>query len=249
MKQKKYKYIYKSGHFIKKLYEADENQEQTANNQQETNKDTNAEDSSVNTGKGKSVQSNEEMQKLEKQIADLTLKYQQDVNLQNRLLTAAKKAAGDKVNTGIYDPVETDPDVLNVEKKLNDLEKKYNITMANLKDQKLALLTKLSSVSENYYNVPEKYKFLNESNIHTAKIYVSNLVNDDQILKGLVDFKRVFKNTNLLYGKDREGYFIVAIDPDDFNEATEALEEVGYLRDDILDTIMPQVLDRHAMIQ
>ena len=98
-------------------------------------------------------------------------------------------------------------------------------------------------------NVPEKYKFLNESNIHTAKIYVSNLVNDDQILKGLVDFKRVFKNTNLLYGKDREGYFIVAIDPDDFNEATEALEEVGYLRDDILDTIMPQVLDRHAMIQ
>ena len=245
MKQK-YKYVYKSGHFVKKLYEADE---QTTDTQQEEQKTDNKDVSTANAGKGKSVQSNEDMQKLDKQISDLTLRYQQDINVQNKLLTAARNAAATKESTGIYDPVETDANVLNIQKKINDLEKKYNMTMSTLKDQRLELLNKLASVSENYYKVPEKYKGLNESNIHTAKIYMKNLINDDQILKGLVDFKRVFKNTNLLYGKDRDGYFIVALDPDDFNEATEALEEVGYLRDDILDTIMPQVLDRHSMIQ
>ena len=104
-------------------------------------------------------------------------------------------------------------------------------------------------MKENYYKIPDKYKGLNESNIHTAKIYMKNLVSNDNIIKGMVDFKKVFQDTNLLYGKDRDGYFIVALDSEDFNQATEALEEVGYLRDDILDTIMPQVLDRHTMIQ
>ena len=103
-------------------------------------------------------------------------------------------------------------------------------------------------MKESYYKLPEKYKYLNESNIHTAKIYMKNLIGPDNTLKGMVDFKRVFKDTNLLYGKDRDGYFIVALDSDDFNEATEALEEVGYLRDEVLDTIMPQILDRHLMI-
>jgi hypothetical protein len=104
---------------------------------------------------------------------------------------------------------------------------------------------------ENYYKIPDKYKNLNESNIHSAKIYMDNLIgpDDNKIIKGMVDFKHVFKDTSLLYGKDKEGYFFVALDTDDFNQATDALEEVGYLRDDILDTIMPQVLDRRSMIQ
>jgi hypothetical protein len=37
--------------------------------------------------------------------------------------------------------------------------------------------------------------------------------NDDHhILKGMVDFKRAFGNSNLLYGKDKDGYFVVAVD-------------------------------------
>lgn len=143
----------------------------------------------------------------------------------------------------------TDKDVLNILKKINAINKQYYTTSYNLEEQRLTLLSKMSEMKENYYKIPNKYKNLNESNIHTAKIYMKNLISNDNILKGMVDFKNVFKNTNLLYGKDRDGYFIVALDSEDFNQATEALEEVGYLRDDILDTIMPQVLDRHSMIQ
>ncbi|MDY4736654.1 MAG: hypothetical protein SPI06_13455 [Terrisporobacter sp.] len=35
---------------------------------------------------------------------------------------------------------------------------------------------------------------------------------DDHILKGMADFKRAFKDTDLLYGKDKNGYFVVCVD-------------------------------------
>ena len=62
---------------------------------------------------------------------------------------------------------------------------------------------------------------------------------DDHILKGMADFKRAFKDTDLLYGKDRNGYFLIAIDKDDMTKAFDTLEEIGYLRDEILDTMLP----------
>ena len=71
----------------------------------------------------------------------------------------------------------------------------------------------------------------------------------NQILRNMHDFKRVLKNTDLLYGKDRKGYFVVAIDGEDLNKLSDTLEEQGYLRDDILDAIMPQILDRSSMIK
>ena len=42
--------------------------------------------------------------------------------------------------------------------------------------------------------LPEKYRNLNESNIHTAKIYMRDLIgnDDNHIIKGMVDFKRAF---------------------------------------------------------
>lgn len=72
---------------------------------------------------------------------------------------------------------------------------------------------------------------------------------DDHILKGMADFKRAFKDTDLLYGKDRNGYFLIAVDKEDFDKVYDTLEEVGYLRDEIIDTVMPQLFDRHEMIQ
>ena len=55
-------------------------------------------------------------------------------------------------------------------KKINDITKQHAIDIANFQDQKLAQLQKLSQTNESYYKIPEKYKWLNESNIHTAKI-------------------------------------------------------------------------------
>ena len=122
------------------------------------------------------------------------------------------------------------------------------MTLCQLEDQKLQILSKLSAANESLrYELPEKYKGLNESNIHTAKIYMGDLVgmeNDKAILKGMSDFKRTFRDTNLLYGKDRQGYFLIILDQDDMDVMYNTLDEVGYLRDDIINTVMPQLLDR-----
>lgn len=249
MKQK-YKYVFdkKSGRLIKKLNEDDNNTNQEQQTNGQTSQD-NQQNVSTGTVTGQTIESNPDMQKLNQEIFTIKQKYDSDINTQNKLLNAAKQAASKKTEIGTYDPVMTDPTVIAIMKKINVLNRQYYTNMCNYEDKKIALLTKMSTMKENYYKVPDKYKGLNESNIHTAKIYMKNLINDDQILKGMVDFKHVFQNTNLLYGKDKQGYFIVALDSEDFNQATDALEEVGYLRDEILDTIMPQVLDRHTMIQ
>ena len=255
---KKYKYVYnkKTGHFIKKLNEDDSNvstdtQQQQNNNSNTTSSTTDDKDTSTNNISFKSVESDETIQSLNAKIQDNENKFQQDLNTQQKLLDAAKVSASKKATTGPYDPVATDADVLNIMKKINDITKQHAIDIANFQDQKLAQLQKLSQTNESYYKIPEKYKWLNESNIHTAKIYMGDLIapDDDHILKGMADFKRAFKDTDLLYGKDRNGYFLIAVDKEDFDKVYDTLEEVGYLRDEIIDTVMPQLFDRHEMIQ
>ena len=255
---KKYKYVYnkKTGHFIKKLNEDDSNvstdtQQQQNNNSNTTSSTTDDKDTSTNNISFKSVEYDETIQSLNAKIHDNENKFQQDLNTQQKLLDAAKVAASKKTPTGPYDPVATDADVLNIMKKINDITKQHAIDIANFQDQKLAQLQKLSQTNESYYKIPEKYKWLNESNIHTAKIYMGDLIapDDDHILKGMADFKRAFKDTDLLYGKDRNGYFLIAVDKEDFDKVYDTLEEVGYLRDEIIDTVMPQLFDRHEMIQ
>lgn len=255
---KKYKYVYnkKTGHFIKKLNEDDSNvstdtQQQQNNNSNTTSSTTDDKDTSTNNTSFKSVESDETIQSLNAKIQDNENKFQQDLNTQQKLLDAAKVAASKKTPTGPYDPVATDADVLNIMKKINDITKQHAIDIANFQDQKLAQLQKLSQTNESYYKIPEKYKWLNESNIHTAKIYMGDLIapDDQHILKGMTDFKRAFKDTDLLYGKDKNGYFVVCVDQEDFNTLYDTLEENSYLRDQIIDTVIPQLFDRHEMIQ
>ena len=255
---KKYKYVYnkKTGHFIKKLNEDDSNvstdtQQQQNNNSNTTSSTTDDKDTSTNNTSFKSVESDETIQSLNAKIQDNENKFQQDLNTQQKLLDAAKVAASKKAPTGPYDPVATDADVLNIMKKINDITKQHAIDIANFQDQKLAQLQKLSQTNESYYKIPEKYKWLNESNIHTAKIYMGDLIapDDQHILKGMADFKRAFKDTDLLYGKDKNGYFVVCVDQEDFNTLYDTLEENSYLRDQIIDTVIPQLFDRHEMIK
>lgn len=256
---KKFKYVYnqKTGHFIKKLNEDDSNvstdtqQQQQNNNSNNTSSTTDSKDTSTNNTSFKSVESDETIQSLNAKLQDNENKFQQDLNTQQKLLDAAKVTASKKTPTGPYDPVATDADVLNIMKKINDITKQHAIDIANFQDQKLAQLQKLSQTNESYYKIPEKYKWLNESNIHTAKIYMGDLIapDDDHILKGMADFKRAFKDTDLLYGKDKNGYFVVCVDQEDFNTLYDTLEENSYLRDQIIDTVIPQLFDRHEMIQ
>ncbi len=252
---KKYKYVYntKTGHFIKKLNEDDSNvKTDTDQDNSNTNNSTDSkDDTSTGNTAFKSVESDETIQSLTAKAQENENKFQQDLNTQQKLLDAAKATASNKTPTGPYDPVMTDQNVLNIMKKINDMTKQHAIDQANFQDQKLAQLQKLSQTNESYYKIPEKYKWLNESNIHTAKIYMGNLIKPEEgaPLKGMADFKRAFKDTDLLYGKDKNGYFVVCVDKDDFDQLYDTLEENSYVRDEIIDTVMPQLFDRHDMIQ
>lgn len=247
------KYIFdiNKGHFIKQLYEADENTANTDNQVTQDNTENNTEDQN-NVPSVKSVESNEEVQAINAKISAEKEKFNRESDTQQKLLDQARKAASAKQPTGEYDPVETDANVLNIRKKINDLTKQHYNQLTSLEDQRLSILSKLSEKRDIRYNLPEKYKGLNESNIHTAKIYMGDLVGADtkkSILKGMADFKRTFKDTNLLYGKDRQGYFLIILDQDDMDTMYNALDEVGYLRDDIIDTVMPQLFNRCNLIQ
>ena len=72
---------------------------------------------------------------------------------------------------------------------------------------------------------------------------------DDHIIKDMRDFKRVMsEHPEVVYGKDKNGYFVICIDQDDFNNLYSIMTEVGYSKDDVFANIMPQILDRSGMI-
>lgn len=245
----KYKYVYNlsTKKLVRKLNEDDNVQTDTTQQSQQQNASTGQQTSAV-----QSVESNEQIQKINNDLQNIEKKFQNDIAAQKKLLQVAQVNASKSSYNGPYDPAQVDPQVLQVLKKINDLEKQYAIDKHSKIDQRLQVLQSLSKTNERWYTIPEKYKGLNESNLNTAKVYVNTLVGndtDDKLLKNMHDFKRVFKNTDLLYGKDRNGYFVVAIDGEDINKISNTLEEEGYLRDEILDAIMPQILDRSAMIK
>lgn len=148
----------------------------------------------------------------------------------------------------VYDPVHTNVNVLNIKKKIIELDYKYAQDIHRIEDNRLQILRRMANES---FTIPEKYSHLNESNIHQAKIYMGNLIQNDEyhIIKDMRDFKKVFGKSEMLYGKDQNGYYVVCIDQDDFNKMYSTLQEEGYLRDEIISTVMPQILNRSTMIQ
>ena len=67
-------------------------------------------------------------------------------------------------------------------------------------------------------------------------------------MTGMVGVKHTFKTSQLFYGKDKDGYFVLCIDQEDFDRMYSALTTAGYTREEILDAIMPQVFDRRGLV-
>lgn len=147
--------------------------------------------------------------------------------------------------------VDTNNKILDIKTKLSNKQKDKAISQNQFELQLLQLQQKVNENLLPTTKIPEKYKSLNESNIQNAKIYLNNLVGNEDIyiIKGMADFKRALYKSELLYGKDKEGYFVICIDNEDFNKLYKAMGLVGYTRDRIIDAILPQVLDRGNMIQ
>lgn len=229
------------GHYV--LLE-DDAQSTTASDNQNNANDT--EEVKVSR---KSIDGDPEIQKLNDEKQRIKERYQLDKAAQEKLLVAAKASASQVDGSDkVYDPVRTNSNVLNIQKKILDLDFKYAQDINRIENNRLQILRKMANET---YELPEKYRHLNESNINQAKIYVNKLVQNDEyhLMKGMTDFKKVFSNSELVYGKDKNGYYVLCIDQDDFNKMYDTLQEEGYLRDEIISTIMPQLLDRTAIVK
>ena len=248
MKKGKYKFDLKSGHYII-LNEAEDTQ---VGNQQNAINNTpaisplpalNTEEVASETNKMQA-----ELKKCDDELAKLqTSKVQLEDSIAKATeqFNAAEVDRKDSFRQQVIDGNKKLLTVLlNISKKEKEKAEKKNHFEENILQLQLKVNESMQRV------LPEKYRNLNESNIHTAKIYMRDLIgNDDEhIIKGMVDFKRAFGKSNLLYGKDKEGYFVVCIDQEDFDKMYNTLEETGYVRDTIIDNIMPQLFDRKEMV-
>lgn len=248
----KYKFDLLSGHYV---LNEDESTNSTANGTSSSTTD-NQQDNTLNI---LPQLNNEEVsqayQKMQKEMdtftKDLTQLHDAEVQLKTVISNATddyNKADADKREALRNSVITNNAKLLQLQLNIAKKEKEQ----ADKKYQYISQILQLQQkANESLIRVlPAKYRNLNESNLHTAKIYMKDLVvNDDEhLLKGMADFKRAFADTNLLYGKDKEGYFVVCVDQEDFNKMYNTLEETGYMRDVIIDNIMPQLFDRKDMI-
>jgi hypothetical protein len=257
MKRRKFDIV--TGHYIT-VNEA-EDTETTDNNQEEQQ----------HQEQNKSVQTSEEIQKIDAQVSQETKRYdaakdsvqstyERQKQTLDDMLNAAKNAAASAETATEYDKVQTNRDVLSVRKQIADLELKHaeDINRIELeharnvnKIENMRLETLRKIANEGRSVLPEKYrKVLNESNIQKAKIYLNNLVGpeDRHILSGMVDFNHAFSESGLVYGRDKNGYYVICIDEEDFNRLYTVMQNTGYHRDEVIATVMPQLLDRTMII-
>lgn len=129
----------------------------------------------------------------------------------------------------------------NMAKKTNEYDNKIFQLQAKL----------VESIESARKELPLKYQALNESNIQNAKVYLNKIFDNDyqERIKGMVDFKKAFANSNLLFGKDKGGYFAVCVDQEDMNKLTNTLLEVGYNKDDIYSVVLSQMFDRSDLVK
>lgn len=248
---KKYKFNMHTGHYEKLNYlnEADESAD--------TNNDANTDDNKQKSQNNKSLTNIEtpEVAQLQQQRDSEIAKYNNDIKKYNDIINQLTAKHGDAVTkyqqdeTGTVDPKQISDiqkQILQAKKDLSDTVFKQETAKH---DFEVKILTLQSKLLESQYNIPGKYAYLNESNIHTAKVYINSLVSEELPIKGMVDVKHTFKLSQLFYGKDKDGYFVLCIDQEDFDRMYKALTAVGYTRDEIIDAIMPQVFDRRGLLK
>ena len=249
MKKGKYKFDLKSGHYII-LNEAEDTQ--AANQQNANNNNASAVKPLPALNTEEVVAETNKMQvELKKCDDELAKLNDTKVQLENAIAKATEQfnaAELDRKDSFRQQVIDGNKKLLTVLLNISKKEKEKADKKNQFEENILQLQLK---VNESMRRVlPEKYRNVNESNIHTAKIYMRDLIgnDDNHIIKGMVDFKRAFGKSNLLYGKDKEGYFVVCIDQEDFDKMYNTLEETGYVRDTIIDNIMPQLFDRKEMV-
>ena len=229
---------------------------------QQTDQENKTENTTANTEKQnsfKSTEADETILNLQKQRQTLVNDYNQRIKVQNDNLLQVKKQISQNPNNYtnfVYDPTEVANDILSIENAINNLEKELADKTANIDSQiiqrKKALASEVIAESLNAGLIPNKYHkyVLNESKLNQAKVYLDDIIfneNYDQIIYSLTDFKKLFSKSNLLYGKDKQGYFVVCADTEDYKIISSILRAIGYDKQDIEMVLLPQVFEKIKM--
>lgn len=247
----------RSGHYI--LVE-DSNENVSQGTSENDNQNSKQDNQNVSVETNKDIQNintelSNENKRYDEQKASENESYNNNKSTQTNLLNAAMAAVTDA--GGAYDSVQTNPNVLNIKKKIAELDYEHVQKMCNIElnhakkvldieNKKIDVLNKMAT--ERYYTYPGKYSVLNESNVHNAKIYLDELIGEGEIITGMPDFKNAFKDSDLIYGKDKKGYYVICIDREDFDRLYNTLGAIGYRRDEVFSIVMTQVLDRSDLL-
>lgn len=242
------------GHYVK-LNEADE----TAS-VQDTSASTDA-TTDLSSAKAKTfrgIDQDETVQGLKEKITDLKAKHSRDIASLDQQLSSAKQAvqtslsSGTSTYTSVYDPSETDSNILSIENQKLSSEKQYQDQLYSLEQQLLARKKALASVTEARAIFPEKLHRIDESTLNNNKIFLKNILYKDgpysEKVGNMAAFNRLFRESGLLYGKDRKlGYYVICIDKDDFNILVKTLQTIGISKREIMGEVMPQLMDRKSL--
>lgn len=178
---------------------------------------------------------------IEKKTNNVVQCQQAIANIQQQLDKADQSQLNAAQKTLIQANKELADAKFNMAKKANEYDNKIFQLQAKL----------VESIETARRGLPLKYQALNESNIQNAKVYLNKIFDNDyqERIKGMVDFKKAFANSNLLFGKDKGGYFAVCVDQEDMNKLTNTLIEVGYNKDDIYSVVLSQMFDRSDLVK
>lgn len=253
MASSKYRYDMNIGHYVLLLEgeapQADGTQEQqadTENNQEQQEQKPQVQP--INLDSADVVKMRQEKENALKQIQD-TIKKKSDNLIQCQQKVAQIQASEDADQASLNAAQKT---MIQAMKEVSDakfeLAKKTNEYDDKIYQLQAALV---EGMQQAYANLPEKYRNLNESSVHNAKVYISKIFDNDyqERIKGMADFRKAFANSNLLYGKDKEGYFVVCLDQDDLNKLTNTLTEIGFNKDDIYSVVLSQMFDRSDLVK
>ena len=252
MASSKYRFDMNIGHYVLLLEgeapQTDETQEQSQNQDQNQEQTQKPQVQMINLD-------SEEVVAMRQEKANQMKTLQDDIEKKTNNVVQCQQAIANIQQSGEADQAQLNAaqkTLIQANKELADA--KFNMAKkANEYDNKIfQLQAKLvESIETARRELPLKYQALNESNIQNAKVYLNKIFDNDyqERIKGMVDFKKAFANSNLLFGKDKGGYFAVCVDQEDMNKLTNTLIEVGYNKDDIYSVVLSQMFDRSDLVK
>lgn len=253
MASSKYKFDMNIGHYVLLLEgevpQTDGTQEQSQNQDQNQEQTQKPQVQMINLDSKEVVAMRQEkanqlktlQDDIEKKTNNVVQCQQAIANIQQQLDKADQSQLNAAQKTLIQANKELADAKFNMAKKANEYDNKIFQLQAKL----------VESIETARRELPLKYQALNESNIQNAKVYLNKIFDNDyqERIKGMVDFKKAFANSNLLFGKDKGGYFAVCVDQEDMNKLTNTLIEVGYNKDDIYSVVLSQMFDRSDLVK